>query len=280
MVFFLFYFFFIDCFFFLLLLYFYFFFFFFSSRRRHTRYIGDWSSDVCSSDLPSRIMANSLARNSTVCAPSRGRGSLNLPSSKRLYHNTNPSRSQYRIFNRSPRREWNTNQCPLSGSSPITARTRSASRSNPQRMSMASLASQIRVSCARSIACKLGSPITTSPPPPPVTRAHARHRTRAPPAGSGHSTGGFQHACPSPRSAWSLSVALPGIEWWYLHSGVSSRRRNKAYIARAHGRTQLPSARYAPVRKSAPAISSKPSLCAVSWRNIATLGPTPQDVVR
>src|SRR5437764_10982887 len=28
-----------------------FYFFFFSSRRRHTRYIGDWSSDVCSSDL-------------------------------------------------------------------------------------------------------------------------------------------------------------------------------------------------------------------------------------
>src|SRR5437764_12544010 len=28
-----------------------FFIFFFSSRRRHTRYIGDWSSDVCSSDL-------------------------------------------------------------------------------------------------------------------------------------------------------------------------------------------------------------------------------------
>src|SRR5437763_7183460 len=25
--------------------------FFFTSRRRHTRYIGDWSSDVCSSDL-------------------------------------------------------------------------------------------------------------------------------------------------------------------------------------------------------------------------------------
>src|SRR5256885_5475400 len=30
--------------------------FFFSSRRRHTRLQGDWSSDVCSSDLgPSRI---------------------------------------------------------------------------------------------------------------------------------------------------------------------------------------------------------------------------------
>src|SRR5256885_4582237 len=29
------------------------FFFFFSSRRRHTRLQGDWSSDVCSSDLTS-----------------------------------------------------------------------------------------------------------------------------------------------------------------------------------------------------------------------------------
>src|SRR5574341_665672 len=30
-----------------------FWFFFFSSRRRHTRLVGDWSSDVCSSDLTS-----------------------------------------------------------------------------------------------------------------------------------------------------------------------------------------------------------------------------------
>src|SRR5437879_3484547 len=32
-------------------------FFFFSSRRRHTRYIGDWSSDVCSSDLRRLVQA-------------------------------------------------------------------------------------------------------------------------------------------------------------------------------------------------------------------------------
>src|SRR5437879_9557845 len=38
-------------------MFFFYFFFFFSSRRRHTRYIGDWSSDVCSSDL-SRIAAS------------------------------------------------------------------------------------------------------------------------------------------------------------------------------------------------------------------------------
>src|SRR4051812_49827606 len=32
-----------------------FFFFFFSSRRRHTRLTCDWSSDVCSSDLPTAV---------------------------------------------------------------------------------------------------------------------------------------------------------------------------------------------------------------------------------
>src|SRR5690606_40264687 len=33
------------------------FFFFFSSRRRHTRFSRDWSSDVCSSDLPAQLVA-------------------------------------------------------------------------------------------------------------------------------------------------------------------------------------------------------------------------------
>src|SRR5256885_1643039 len=32
--------------------------FFFSSRRRHTRLQGDWSSDVCSSDLHRRLLGN------------------------------------------------------------------------------------------------------------------------------------------------------------------------------------------------------------------------------
>src|SRR6266487_6010159 len=32
------------------------FFFFFSSRRRHTRWTGDWSSDVCSSDLDRKVL--------------------------------------------------------------------------------------------------------------------------------------------------------------------------------------------------------------------------------
>src|SRR5438270_5400828 len=35
-----------------------FFYFFFSSRRRHTRFDCDWSSDVCSSDLPGDDVAD------------------------------------------------------------------------------------------------------------------------------------------------------------------------------------------------------------------------------
>src|SRR6266487_1023544 len=37
-------------------------FFFFSSRRRHTRWTGDWSSDVCSSDLPSKLYLIAMRR--------------------------------------------------------------------------------------------------------------------------------------------------------------------------------------------------------------------------
>src|SRR5437763_16922775 len=47
--------------------------FFFSSRRRHTRYIGDWSSDVCSSDLRRRRRArrcSTAARSSRRTPPS------------------------------------------------------------------------------------------------------------------------------------------------------------------------------------------------------------------
>src|SRR5256885_15928028 len=36
------------------------FFFFFSSRRRHTRLQGDWSSDVCSSDLTAQLRNNAV----------------------------------------------------------------------------------------------------------------------------------------------------------------------------------------------------------------------------
>src|SRR5438445_13303281 len=53
-------------------------FFFFSSRRRHTRYWRDWSSDVCSSDLPlegvgeSRQRVDAIDRSASRNAPAIG----------------------------------------------------------------------------------------------------------------------------------------------------------------------------------------------------------------
>src|ERR1039457_7608107 len=56
-------------------------FFLFSSRRRHTRLQGDWSSDVCSSDLPSSILwarsIPSAATHPTVCMSDRKSTRLN-----------------------------------------------------------------------------------------------------------------------------------------------------------------------------------------------------------
>src|SRR5437763_13695500 len=55
--------------------------FFFSSRRRHTRYIGDWSSDVCSSDLgrspgcPARRTPRTVAAGGPPRATQIGRAS-------------------------------------------------------------------------------------------------------------------------------------------------------------------------------------------------------------
>src|SRR5256885_5689429 len=41
--------------------------FFFSSRRRHTRLQGDWSSDVCSSDLLSQMRQNMRSPTGLQC---------------------------------------------------------------------------------------------------------------------------------------------------------------------------------------------------------------------
>src|SRR5690348_17723824 len=44
------------------------FFFFFSSRRRHTRWTGDWSSDVCSSDLRGSELARRVRQEEVLAA--------------------------------------------------------------------------------------------------------------------------------------------------------------------------------------------------------------------
>src|SRR6266705_3297493 len=48
--------------------------FFFSSRRRHTRSYGDWSSDVCSSDLKIWIAAGAITRDAVGVRGREGYG--------------------------------------------------------------------------------------------------------------------------------------------------------------------------------------------------------------
>src|SRR5713226_5069144 len=43
-------------------------FFFFSSRRRHTRWTGDWSSDVCSSDLHLNVVGSNFLNKAEIDA--------------------------------------------------------------------------------------------------------------------------------------------------------------------------------------------------------------------
>src|SRR5690242_21464914 len=74
------------------LYFFVFFFFFFSSRRRHTRLTCDWSSDVCSSDLPSRPRRGSRCR--------RARRSSTAP------HRRAPARSEERRVGKECRSRW------------------------------------------------------------------------------------------------------------------------------------------------------------------------------
>src|SRR5438132_13614082 len=69
--------------------------FFFSSRRRHTRSLCDWSSDVCSSDLPPNRSGRSLRRRS---------GSATFSAAVRLGRRLN--RSEERRVGKECRPRW------------------------------------------------------------------------------------------------------------------------------------------------------------------------------
>src|SRR5207248_5450191 len=83
--------------------YYNFFFFFFSSRRRHTRSYGDWSSDVCSSDLRlepllALVQGAHRIRARPRAAPAQGLG---------LRHGRAP-RSEERRVGKECRSRWST----------------------------------------------------------------------------------------------------------------------------------------------------------------------------
>src|SRR5205807_7099481 len=85
-------------------------FFFFSSRRRHTRLQGDWSSDVCSSDLLVRLRG-ALA---SALYPSHVDVVQRAPSVDRfrpLFPRSASPRSEERRVGKECRARWGAEQC-------------------------------------------------------------------------------------------------------------------------------------------------------------------------
>src|SRR5207248_8085327 len=79
----------------------FFFFFFFSSRRRHTRSYGDWSSDVCSSDLGPHFRRHLIFPGSAGIPA----GELLLPEN-RAQHWPDSNRSEERRVGKECRSRW------------------------------------------------------------------------------------------------------------------------------------------------------------------------------
>src|SRR3989454_6683966 len=90
-------------------------FFFFSSRRRHTRLQGDWSSDVCSSDLRARVRVRPRARGHPPVPPTHpdeGEPRVQAPSTRlefllqRDARDERRSRSEERRVGKECRSRW------------------------------------------------------------------------------------------------------------------------------------------------------------------------------
>src|SRR5438094_5626016 len=78
--------------------------FFFSSRRRHTRSYGDWSSDVCSSDLDSAAIEGSC-KTLAIAAESR-RGHRRRHPCEGTAHDRPAARSEERRVGKECRSRW------------------------------------------------------------------------------------------------------------------------------------------------------------------------------
>src|SRR5438876_1390328 len=89
------------------------FFFFFSSRRRHTRWTGDWSSDVCSSDLMWRsVLTQQLQADMLACDMSSQLLNIAPDHEAKLYYSTmlqdesRHTRSEERRVGKECRSRW------------------------------------------------------------------------------------------------------------------------------------------------------------------------------
>src|ERR1017187_4009708 len=77
---------------------------FFSSRRRHTRYIGDWSSDVCSSDLKRKNSATAESSISRPCSAAIPRPFARAKPTSKHFHRCRPSGAEKKGRTKAPDR--------------------------------------------------------------------------------------------------------------------------------------------------------------------------------
>src|SRR5690349_25082748 len=84
--------------------------FFFSSRRRHTRSLRDWSSDVCSSDLPQPDGSSLLSASVTAAMDPTGKGASELLPEWLRKEADGASRSEERRVGKEYRTRWSTDQ--------------------------------------------------------------------------------------------------------------------------------------------------------------------------
>jgi hypothetical protein len=150
---------------------------------------------------------------------------------------------------------------PLCGFSPMIALTRSARRSNPQRMSVASLAIQIRAPCARSIACKLGTQSSCC-----LCHREQRPHTLCVESSSHHQAPAILQSELHTRESPAVCgpglrhLALPGIAPSRFPVAVFSKQKSSRRATRVRGKTTPHSAPYALAPGSAFATSSVSAL--------------------
>src|SRR5208283_2168106 len=167
----------------------------------------------------------------------------------------------------------------------MTARTRSARRSNPQRMSVASVANQMRELCPRSSVCKLGSPIMTRTPPRPTRPASDLPQSRARPQDSGRCSAAPQSLTLSPSrhpadSAVASPPALPQTAASLLPAVAFSSSKTGIPALPAHGKTRPHSARFLPALQPDSATAPLLVFWVGSFEKLAASYPHRQDGVQ
>src|ERR1700691_107014 len=165
----------------------------------------------------------------------------------------------------------------------MTTRTRSAKRSKPQRMSVASAASHIRAACDPSSARKLGRPIIPRSPTPPARRVSDSHQSQVQlkdcDLSADESQSPYHLAPMMTLQTRPASLPLKQTSPLRLRPGASSSRRTAIPVNRVHDKTSPHSDRSPSARTPIHATSSILPLPALSLIQNGSSSTIRQDAV-